>query len=213
MKKKVLIIDYGLGNLYSIERAILAVGGIPYISRDRNKISEAEKFILPGVGAFKAGMDGLKKYQIIEPIRNSLKRGAKLLGLCLGMQLLFETSEEFGIRRGLCLVPGKVKLLNVSSQGGRIKVPQVGWNTLIKPRGVNWKETILKDIRKEEMVYFVHSFAAYPKNYKDCLAKTEYGGEIFCSVVSYKNILGTQFHPEKSGNVGLKILKGFIMGE
>lgn len=205
-----VIIDYGLGNLFSVKRALENVGSCPIISRDPKIIIASKLLILPGVGAFKAGMDGLRKYKIIEPLKNSLKHGAKLLGLCLGMQLLFDTSEEFGVHQGLCLIPGKVKLLNKVFKRDHIKIPQVGWNTLIKPKGVNWERTILRDIREKEMVYFVHSFAAYPKDYRNWLAKTEYGGNFFCSVVSHQNILGTQFHPEKSGETGLKILKTFV---
>lgn len=210
---KIAIIDYGLGNLYSVERAVLVAGGLPYISRDPEKINTADKLILPGVGAFKAGMDGLRKYKLIEPIKDSLRRGTKLLGLCLGMQLLFETSEEFGIHEGLSVIPGVVKLMKFSPREKHIKIPHIGWNSLLKPKGVHWRGTVLEDVKSGEMAYFVHSFVAHPKNHLDCLAETEYGGETFCSVVLYKNILGTQFHPEKSGNVGLKILRRFIIGE
>lgn len=210
---KIAIIDYGLGNLYSVERAVLAAGGLPYISRDPEKINTADKLILPGVGAFKAGMDGLRKYKLIEPIKDSLRRGTKLLGLCLGMQLLFETSEEFGINEGLSVIPGTVKLLKFSSTEKHAKIPNIGWNSLMKPKGAQWKGTILEDVKSGEMAYFVHSFAAFPKSHGDWLSLTEYGGNVFCSVVSHGNVLGTQFHPEKSGNIGLKILRRFIIGE
>ena len=208
-----VIIDYGLGNLFSVKRAFENVGSRPIISRDPKIIIASKLLIIPGVGAFKSGMEGLRKYKIIEPLTISLKHGAKLLGLCLGMQLLFDTSGEFGVHQGLGLIPGKVKLLNVSSRKKHAKIPHIGWNSLLKPNGVQWRGTILEDIKSCEMAYFVHSFVVYPKNHLDCLAETEYGDKTFCSVVLHNNILGTQFHPEKSGNVGLKILKRFIIGE
>ena len=206
-KNEILIIDYGLGNLNSVARGVFAAGGEPIISQDPNDFKKATKIILPGVGAFAAGMDGLKKRKLIAPILEYVKSGREILGLCLGMQLLFKKSEEFGSHRGLGFFDGTVKLIS-PKQKDTFKIPHVGWNSLKKPKGKNWKGTILEDIAQDDMVYFVHSFA--PTVSSDTLAQTEYGGEVFCSVIYKNNCGGTQFHPEKSGEVGQKILKRFV---
>ncbi len=203
----VLIVDYGLGNLNSVIRGVLAAGGEPYISDSPKDLRNAKKVILPGVGAFATGMEGLEKRNLVEPIYDYVKSGKELLGLCLGMQLLFKKSEEFGNHKGLGFFDGTVKL--ISPKGKNIfKIPHIGWNSLDKPRNKNWRGSILENIKEGDMVYFVHSFA--PTIGKDTLAQTEYGGETFCSVVYKDNIGGTQFHPEKSGQVGQKILEKFI---
>lgn len=203
----ILIIDYGLGNLNSVVRALRAAGSNAKISSDPIELSESHKLILPGVGAFKAGMDGLGERNLIDVIKNHVAAGKYLLGLCLGMQLLFEQSLEFGAHHGLALMKGTVKKLNPKED---CKIPHIGWNQLLKPKGQNWKNTILQDVKNREMVYFVHSFAPYPQNKDVILAQTEYCGQTFCSVVADNNVMGTQFHPEKSADVGQRILKSFI---
>lgn len=203
----ILIIDYGLGNLNSVIRALYAAGGKPYISQKPQDLLNAPKAILPGVGAFAAGMEGLKKRNLVEPILEYVRTGRELLGLCLGMQLLFKNSEEFGNHQGLGLIDGTVKLLKPANKD-IFKIPHVGWNSLTKSNGKNWADTILEDVAQGDMVYFVHSYAS-PVN-KDTLAQTEYGEVVFCSVVAKDNVIGTQFHPEKSGEVGQKILKRFV---
>lgn len=210
MKKNkiIIIIDYGLGNLNSVVRALVATGAIPRISSDLQELAAAEKLILPGVGAFEEGMKGLKKRNLIKLIKEHVQKGKYLMGLCLGMQLLFQESEEFGLHKGLSLINGKVKKLELKDKS--YKIPHVGWNQLIRPKGQNWKDTILKNVKNKEMAYFVHSYAPFPKNKEFILAQTEYGGEIFCSVVAHKNVMGTQFHPEKSADVGQRILKNFL---
>ena len=203
----VLIIDYGLGNLNSVLRAVSAVGGKPYISQNPQELKNAQKVILPGVGAFAAGMKDLAKRNLTTAIYEYVKTGRELLGLCLGMQLLFNKSEEFGIHTGLGLIDGTVKLLSPTKKD-IYKIPHVSWNSLLKPKGVSWKGSILEGIEEGDMVYFVHSFA--PQVNKNTLAITEYGKEYFCSVVNKDNLVGLQFHPEKSAQVGQKILKNFI---
>ncbi len=207
MNNKIVIIDYGLGNLLSVKRAVIAAGGDPIISKNPQDIKDSNKLILPGVGAFSAGMEGLKRAELIEPFKDAAKKGKQILGICLGMQLLMDTSEEFGLHKGLGLIKGQVKLLKPKDQD-RFKIPHIGWNSLLK--GESWENSVLEDLKNGEMAYFVHSFAVYPGKKEDWLAKTEYGGEVFCSVLSCDNIAATQFHPEKSGDVGQRILRSFI---
>lgn len=203
----VLIIDYGLGNLNSVIRAVLAAGGKPHVSQNPQDLKNAQKTILPGVGAFAAGMEGLVKRNLKNAIGQYVQSKKELLGLCLGMQLLFQKSEEFGIHAGLGFIEGTIKLLSPRNKG-EYKIPHVSWNSLLKPKGISWRETILEDVTEGDMVYFVHSYA--PQVNKNTIAQTEYGGLTFCSVVAKDNVTGTQFHPEKSAEVGQKILKKFI---
>ncbi len=203
----VLIIDYGLGNLNSVMRGVLAAGGKPYISQNPQDLKNAQKAILPGVGAFAAGMEGLAKRNFESAIAQYVEAKKELLGLCLGMQLLFTKSEEFGVHAGLGFMAGTVKLLSPKKKD-TYKIPHVSWNSLSMPEGVSWKTTILEDIKEGDMVYFVHSYA--PPVSKDTLAQTEYGGVVLCTVGEKDNVTGTQFHPEKSAQVGQKILKRFI---
>lgn len=205
---QITIIDYGLGNLNSVVRAVTAAGGNGVISSDPSDMARAEKLILPGVGAFQAGMDGLRERKLIEPLIEQVENGKHLLGLCLGMQLLFEIGEEFGEHLGLGLIPGLVKKLQPIEKD--TKIPHIGWNSVICPKHKTWDGTILENIQEGEMVYFVHSYVPVPKIPEDCLAETRYGGALFCSVVSKHHVHGTQFHPEKSGEVGQKILRAFL---
>ena len=204
---QILIIDYGLGNLNSVARGVAATGGKPLISQNPKDLLDAKKVILPGVGAFAAGMEGLKKRKLVKPILEYVKSGRELLGLCLGMQLLLNSSEEFGNHQGLGLISGTVKRIKPANKN-IFKIPHIGWNSLIKPKGKSWVGTILGDVADGDMVYFVHSYA--PPVNKNSLAQTEYGGIVFCSVVAKDNVTGTQFHPEKSGAIGQKILKRFV---
>jgi len=207
IKKSILIIDYGLGNLNSVSRGVAAAGGIPKISQNHKDLRDADKVILPGVGAFAAGMEGLKKGNFINTIKEYVAKDRELFGLCLGMQLLFEHSEEFGKHSGLGLVKGTIKPLSPKNKQ-IFKIPHIGWNSLLKYKVSKYTGTILEDVKDGDMVYFVHSFAAPVTS--ATLAQTEYGNQRFCSVVSYKNVSGTQFHPEKSGEVGQEILRQFI---
>jgi glutamine amidotransferase len=198
----IAIIDYGVGNLFSLTSSFKYVGLDAIITSDINEIKKADKLILPGVGAFGDAIKKLKDTGLDKVIIEEAQNGKPLMGICLGMQLLFEKSYEYGEHEGLGLLKGSV----VPMQGyieKSLKVPQIGWNKLIFKK----ESPLFKYINDGDFVYFVHSYFA-----KDCdqslLATTEYGKELTASV-AYKNIMGCQFHPEKSGEVGLKILKAF----
>lgn len=223
-KKTISIVDYGLGNLKSVARAFESLGEPVKIIQTPNEVLEADFLVIPGVGAFKDGMEGLKSRNLIDAILEFAKSKRPLLGICLGMQLFMTESEEFGIHKGLDLIPGRVISLRpvdeVQMEG--YKVPNVGWNELLVPSGKSktkvisdegnniWKKTILSNIKEGDEVYFVHSFYVKPQNPEYMLATTIYGGQEICAVIQIKNIIGCQFHPEKSGTVGLEILKAFV---
>lgn len=205
------IIDYGINNLKSVTMAFEKIGKSAKIIDRPEQVHSAKCLVLPGIGAFGDGMNGLRERGLIEPIKKIVRQGAPLLGICLGMQMLFTESEEFGLHKGLDLIPGRViqfrKPSDVKIEG--YKVPHMGWNTLNKPVGRVWKSTLLESTEEESNVYFVHSFYPDVKNTEYIVATTKHGDQRFCSVVEKENIVGTQFHPEKSGAVGLKILNKF----
>ena len=192
---KIAIIDYGVGNLRSVEKGLAYVGVPSQVTRDPSEIDSADAIVLPGVGAFESGM------RQIEPLKrvvlDRVRGGTPMLGVCLGMQMLYEESEEGGIFKGLGLVKGRITRF---SNG--LKVPHMGWNSL----SVKKEHPMLKNIKDGSYVYFVHSYKA-PVG-ADTVAASEYGGE-FTAVVAEGNVVGTQFHPEKSGDVGLRMLKNF----
>lgn len=198
MKKKIVIIDYGLGNLRSVFRGLERAGAAPRITGDAEEITAADGIVLPGVGAFREGMEMLGDLQAT--VVNAA-RDTPLLGICLGMQMLMDSSEEHGLHRGLGMVPGKVR--RFIPTGGE-KVPHMGWNTIRVQAGA----PIFDGLREEEYVYFVHSYyaAAAPES---AIASTTYIHP-FASAVRCGRTYGLQFHPEKSGAVGLKILENFI---
>ncbi len=208
--KNVVVIDYFSGNIFSITRALEALGCRVTLANAPEDIRAADYCVLPGVGAFGDGISTLKQKKLPAAISDFIKKGKPFLGICLGMQLLFSSSEEFGFHSGLNLVKGKVSKL---PDHLGLKVPNIGWHPLILPKGkpqTYWDGTILKDLKPENDLYFVHSFAAYPENQDDWLAATSYGSHTFCSVVKKENVVGCQFHPEKSGPGGLMILKNFL---
>ena len=211
---RVVVIDYGLGNLFSVARALHAIGAEVQVSSSPEMVWQAERLILPGVGAFGEGMQRLRSGGFIDPIRHAVDSGCPLLGICLGMQLLFSESEEFGLHQGLGLVEGRVvRLREADLAGRRVKVPHVGWSAL-RPAGSaqRWNSTVLRGVAPGEMTYFVHSFAAHPQEEAVSIAQTGYGGYEYCAVVHRGPITGCQFHPEKSGEVGLQILRNFVGG-
>ncbi len=208
-----VIVDYGVGNLFNVQRAFSHFGLDSTISKDPETVRKAERLILPGVGAFETGVSHLKSYGLIPAIRTYAKSGRPLLGICLGMQLLLTESEENGRHRGLDLIPGRVLRFKGPARGRPIfKTPQIGWNTLLGS-AASWKDTILDGLDREPYMYFVHSYCVYPKDQKTRLAVTRYGRDEFCSVIRQKNIVGCQFHPERSGDFGLKILENFAKGK
>lgn len=197
----IAIIDYGLGNLHSVQKAVAYVGGEAVVTNDNAVILTADKVILPGVGAFVDGMRGLKSCGLVTVLQEVVALGKPLLGICLGMQLLFEESEEQGQHQGLGLLAGKVVFFE---QPG-VKVPQIGWNQV----EISKQSGLLKDISDGDYFYFNHSYYCVPQAAETVLTITDYG-TTFSSAVAKGNIYGVQFHPEKSQKTGLQILKNFV---
>lgn len=205
----VAVIDYDIGNSKSMLNALVALGLSPILSRDPGGIAAADALILPGVGAFCQGMGNLEKYSLLDAIHRFIAQDKPFLGVCLGMQLLLEESEEFGVTVGMGVIKGKVKKLAVDPTAGE-KLPHIGWNAVCEPDAARWTDSIFATIPDSSDVYFVHSFAAIPVDESDILSITRYGSSIFCSSLHKGNIWGCQFHPEKSGPIGLTILRNFV---
>lgn len=204
----VTIADYGLGNIFSLERALRHLGVSVEFARDAESVRRAKKLILPGVGAFGDGIRRLDERGMTDAVKAYAAENKPLLGICLGMQLLFSESEEFGRHEGLGLVPGKVKkFAGRSFERGEFKVPNIGWRAL-EFDGTQ-KKPLLAGVRPQDSVYFVHSFCAAPDDRAHLAASSEYGGSEYSAVIQKGNIHGCQFHPEKSGPVGLAILRSF----
>jgi glutamine amidotransferase len=209
-KKKVTIIDYHLGNLFSVKQACDVIGIDAYISADASDVESADALILPGVGAFIEAMNNLEQLNLIEPVRKAAEAGKPIFGICLGLQLLFSESEEFGSGKGLGLVPGLVKKFSKTHANSEIRVPQIGWNNIYKS-SLDWTDTPLKDIREDEYMYFVHSYYVEPAEEIYTLTKTNYEGIEYCSSILKNNIFATQFHPEKSSEKGLSIYRNWAI--
>jgi glutamine amidotransferase len=199
----IAIVDYGIGNLRSVEKALQRVGARAMVTADPAVLDEAQGVVLPGVGAFGDGMAQLRARQLVDPVMRQVERRKPLLGICLGMQLLFEESDEMGLHRGLGLLPGRV----VRFPEGELKVPHIGWNQLWRADPCP-EMALLEGIPHGAHAYFVHSYYAAPEESGDVLASTDYGFE-FASVVGRGRIFGAQFHPEKSQDVGLRLLRNF----
>ncbi|MBM3800722.1 MAG: imidazole glycerol phosphate synthase subunit HisH [Acidimicrobiia bacterium] len=197
----VTIVDYAINNLRSVEKAFASMGFPVEVTDDPGRIRCAEKLVLPGVGAFADAMHNLKAKSLIAAIRESVLAGTPLLGLCLGLQLLFSESEEFGLTEGFGFIPGKVKRLP-----DRLLVPHIGWNQLHLQRS----DPLVEGITEGSFVYFVHSYYAEPEDRQDILATTDYEVE-FLSIARRGNVWATQFHPEKSQAVGLRLLRNFAV--
>jgi glutamine amidotransferase len=208
---EITVVDYGMGNLLSVQRGFEYCGAKVTLTCDPEKILSSKRVVLPGVGAFADAMQALKDLGLVETIHQLALRKTPLLGICLGMQLLLEESEEFGLTAGLGLIPGRVIAVPDSTiSGEKQKIPHIGWSALEMSDGVNdWTKTLLEANRPGEAVYFVHSFMANPTDPADRIADTLYGGHKVSAVISREKITGCQFHPEKSGEVGLAILRRF----
>jgi len=207
---KVIIIDYKLSNLYSVENACRFTGINALISSEKEDIQQADALILPGVGAFSDAMDNLHKLDLVNPIRDAVAAGKPFLGICLGLQLLFTESEEFGNHKGLNFIEGTVKKFPDYLNSKKMKIPQIGWNTIYrKDTTQTWEKTALENINNEEFMYFVHSFYVQPVQNQDIICYTNYSGHEFCSAVKKNNIFATQFHPEKSSKEGIKIYENW----
>lgn len=211
--KSVTVIDFGRGNLASVSRGFESVGAQVVVTDDLEIILRADRVVLPGVGAFPDAMAELATRDLISVIQSITQRGVPFMGICLGMQLLFERGFEFCETSGLSLLGGDVvRFPNVCPVSGHpLKLPNVGWRPLYPIFDEkSWDSGILKGIPSGESVYFVHSYIALPSQANFEIATTKYGGVEFVGVVAKDNIVGCQFHPEKSGEVGLRILKNFI---
>ncbi len=194
----IALIDYGMGNLGSVDKALRRVGGEVQMTSDPQVISQAAGVVLPGVGAFDDCMDGLHKRGLIEPLRQIIRAGKPFLGICLGLQVLFDRSEE-GEKEGLGIIPGEVVRFKHN-----LKIPQIGWNQI----NVRSQAPHLAGIKDGVWVYFVHSYYVVPEDESVIATTTDYGYE-FCSSIWRENIFACQFHPEKSQDVGLKMLENF----
>ncbi|MGB3056695.1 MAG: imidazole glycerol phosphate synthase subunit HisH [Candidatus Omnitrophota bacterium] len=209
------IINCGINNVKSVLKAFERIEKKAKIINTSSEILSSKYLVLPGVGAFEYGMDKLDKLGLIKPLKEKVQAGTPILGICLGMQLLFSESEEFGLHKGLDIIPGRVISFKSSDEikVKGYKVPHIGWNKIKYPSFVddafNWDNTILKETELDSSVYFVHSFYPVPDNSKDVIATAECGGQEFCAVVKHGNITATQFHPEKSGEIGIKMVERF----
>ena len=210
---EVTVIDYGVGNLLSVQRGLEHCGAMVTVSSDSTQILNAKRIVLPGVGAFGNAMRALERLGLVATIREIAQRRTPLLGICLGMQLLMDESEEFGTTLGLGLIPGRVipvptKTVSNNPQ----KIPHIGWSALqLSSAQTSWRGTLLENNKSGESAYFVHSFMVVPTNPADHLADCIYGGHLVPATIRRDRITGCQFHPEKSGDVGLKILRQFIL--
>ena len=207
--QRVCVIDYGTGNIFSVVKSLELQGGSVIVSSDPVQIKKSDRVVLPGVGAFENGIRALRRLGLNDAVMEFCNKERPILGICLGMQLLATFSEEFGITSGLNLIPGKVIKLDPNPKHG-LKVPQIGWVKLSMPEGQSWRGGLLDDIRLNEEVYVVHSYHYIPEKPQYILAHTNYNGVRICVMVKKHNITGCQFHPEKSGRIGLKILKNFL---
>ena len=205
----IAVIDYGVGNLFSLLSSLNYVGLDTKLTNDIEEIKNAKGIILPGVGAFRDAIGNLEKYRLKEILINEAKNGKPFLGICLGMQMLFEKSYEYGEYEGLGLINGTVEeIKKYIPENSDLKIPHMGWNSLAINDGFK-DDKILKNVDNNEYVYYVHSYFA-KTDMKNIVAYSEYGTKI-PGIVKNENVYGMQFHPEKSGDIGLKLLKKFLI--
>ncbi|MFN2099285.1 imidazole glycerol phosphate synthase subunit HisH [Altererythrobacter sp. MF3-039] len=209
-----VVVDYGLGNVFSVMRAIEKIGAKATLTADPGKIAKADRVILPGVGAFGRAADRLRERGLEEPILEFTRTGRPFLGICVGMQLLMEIGTEFGEHRGFGLIGGGVHRMELAEEdGSRLRIPLIGWHPIHPPEGAprsSWKGTLLESFEAENAFYFVHSFAANLTEGSDALAVARHGENEVIAAVCRDNVTGVQFHPERSSNQGLRFLKRFI---
>jgi glutamine amidotransferase len=212
MPSKVTVIDYGVGNLLSVQRALEHCGAEAILTSDPKIIQNAERIVLPGVGAFPNAMETLHELKLVTVIQEFAFENKPLLAICLGMQLLMEESDEFKTTTGLGIIPGRViPVPNQTLSGETQKIPIIGWNALRPSSEVlNWEGSLLENNRVEDFAYFVHSYMAIPSKKENLLAEVIVGGHKISAVTVSGSVTGCQFHPEKSGEVGLKILRKFL---
>lgn len=209
--KRVVIIDYKLGNLYSVHHACKHIGLDVEVSSDPKKILSANALVLPGVGAFAEGMKNMERLGLAEAVLESVEKEKPLFGVCLGLQMLFSKSNEFDACEGLGIISGSVSRLSPpANDNHEIKIPHIGWNKInaLTNESSLWADSPLEPCSQGEFQYFVHSYVGNPKHKKNILSITNYGGQELCSAVQKGNhVVATQFHPEKSGEMGLKIYR------
>ena len=201
------IIDYEMGNLRSVEKAFESLGCDVRVSADPNDIITADKVVLPGVGAFRDCINHFRDGGFVKPLQEHIDAGKPMLGICVGMQMLFDESEEFGRHQGLGLIPGRVVRFpsGMVENGERLKVPHMGWNNI----QIQQPSPLFTGTENQSFVYFVHSYYCEAENKSDIAASCRYGDVEFCASIWRDNIMATQFHPEKSQTVGLNIFKNF----
>jgi glutamine amidotransferase len=208
-RKKVIIIDYNLGNLFSVMQACDVAGIHAKISNKKNEIEQADAIIIPGVGAFKQAMNNLNDFDLVNTIKNFAKSGKPVFGICLGLQLLFSSSDEFENIIGLDLIKGTVNNFKSKLKTMSTKIPQIGWNQIYNKN--TWQISPMKDIEQNEYMYFVHSYFVQPENVEQILSFTNYEGLEYCSSILHNNIFAVQFHPEKSAKNGISIYKNWAI--
>ncbi|MDO8470762.1 MAG: imidazole glycerol phosphate synthase subunit HisH [bacterium] len=209
---EIVIVDYGVGNVLSVQRAFAYVGAAAVITDSLDAIRSAKALVLPGVGAFGNAMAELEKRNLIDSIKEFAKSGRPFLGICLGMQMMMDGSEEFGFHKGLGFISGNVvKIADKDVDGNFHKIPHVGWNSIKDATGKDtFEEGILRGIKQGSSFYFVHSYTPVPVHEEERIADTSYGGIRIAAVIRKGNLYGCQFHPEKSGPKGLALLKNFV---
>jgi len=209
-KSTIVILDYGLGNLFSVQHVCEHLGYETRITQDKNDIASADAVILPGVGAFGDAIRNMHSLDLVSPVKDFISSGKPFMGVCLGMQLLFSESEEFGTHKGLDIIGGSIKKFpSVTAAGNRIRVPQISWNHVLQT-GKGWNGSPLAGMENGMYMYFVHSYYAVPADPEVVLTETEYEGIRYCSAVKKGNVFATQFHPEKSAAKGIEIYKNWL---
>jgi len=207
-KPKIVIVDYGVGNLHSLVKAFQFFNADVSVSEEATIVKAADAVVLPGVGSFEAGMRGLKVRDLVGVVKESADADKPMLGICLGAQLMLAKGYEFGEFNGLDIMPGKVVRFPEAKTGD--KVPHIGWNSVYAGKEKTWDNSALRNLPQNFNAYFVHSYILVPDSKDQILGLTNYGGYEFCSIMKKGNVYASQFHPEKSGTVGLEIIKNFI---
>jgi len=212
MNNKVTVIDYGIGNVFSVCNALLQIGASPLLTNNPKQIQDSDRVVLPGVGAFAVAIKNLKEKKIDEAILKLITKERPFLGICVGMQLLMETSNEMGEHKGLGIISGKVdKISNSFPNNKKNKVPHIGWAKILKKNLTSHLSNIIIDPQIDNnYFYFVHSYSCYPSAKDNVIATLDYNGVNLVAAIGFKNVLGVQFHPERSGLAGLSLLDRFM---
>jgi glutamine amidotransferase len=207
-----VVVDYDLGNVFSVMQALRNFPVNCELTSDPRKIRQADRVILPGVGAFGRAADRLRSMGLEESILEFIATGRPFLGICVGMQLLLDVGSEFGEHRGLGLIAGRVDRIDAASKDHKLRVPLIGWHPLLPPEGgvERWRDTPLADVPRDSAFYFVHSYAARVVDPDTLLAVTRHGGHEITAAVRKDNVVGTQFHPERSAHAGRAFLRSFL---